>query len=104
MDTNRILLWFSFFLVIFFLSCEGEKTYKCEDLPKGILKNMTGFDGCGWIIQLEDGTRLEPLNLNNFDIKLIDDKSICIKFREVKNYGSHCQVGKVIEIIYIHDN
>lgn len=35
----------------------------CEDSQHGILRNLTGLDGCGWIIQLSDSSKLEPINL-----------------------------------------
>ena len=35
----------------------------CEDSHHGILRNLTGLDGCGWIIQLSDSSKLEPINL-----------------------------------------
>ncbi|SHE33849.1 hypothetical protein SAMN05444274_10194 [Mariniphaga anaerophila] len=30
-----------------------------------ILKNLTGIDGCGWITQLSDSTKLEPLYIDD---------------------------------------
>lgn len=42
----------------------------CKDSHHGILRDLTGLDGCGWIIQLSDSTKLEPINLDDFDIEL----------------------------------
>ena len=67
----------------------------------GILKNLTGLDGCGWIIQLADSKRLEPINLDDFDIELKENKSVCIQFHERTDLGSYCMVGKVVELDFI---
>lgn len=97
-----ILKSFAFAIAfVFVLSCEKESTNKCENSSEGILKNLTGFDGCGWIIQLSDSTKLEPINLDDFDIDLVDNKSVCIRFHERTDLGSYCMVGEVIELDFI---
>ncbi len=80
-------------IILFSFSCEKENN--CQN---GILKNFTGLDGCGWIIQLPDSTKLEPINLEDFDIELVENKSICVQFQERADLGSFCMVGKVVEI------
>ena len=35
---------------------------------------MTGLDGCSWMIELNNGTRLEPTNLNDFNINLQENQ------------------------------
>ena len=89
------------FLSLFLFSCEKETTNKCENSQEGILKNLTGLDGCGWIIQLSDGTKLEPINIDVFDIELLENKSVCIQYHERKDLGSYCMVGKVVEVDFI---
>ena len=82
-------------------SCEKETTSKCGNSQEGILKNLTGLDGCGWTIQLSDSKLLEPINLDDFNIDLIENKSVCIQFHERTDLGSYCMVGKVVEIDFI---
>ncbi len=84
---------------IVLLSCEKENV--CENSQIGILKNLTGLDGCGWIIQLADSTKLEPINLDDFEIELTEGKQVCIQFHERKDLGSYCGVGKVVMIDFI---
>ncbi len=93
--TQRPVLKIIFIIgaIIFSFSCEKESN--CQN---GVLKNLTGFDGCGWIIQLSDSTKLEPINLEDFDIELVENKSICVQFQERTDLGSFCMVGKVVEI------
>lgn len=84
-----------------FISCDKVKEDECVNLKEGILKNLTGLDGCGWIIQLPDSTKLEPINLEDFDVELEVNKKVCIRYHERNDLGSYCMVGKVVEIEYI---
>ena len=77
------------------------KIFDCEDSHQGILRDLSGLDGCGWIIQLSDSTKLEPINLNDFDIELIENKPVCFRFHERDDLGSYCMVGKVVELDFI---
>jgi hypothetical protein len=83
------------------LSCEKETTNKCENSQEGVLRNLTGLDGCGWIIQLTDSTKLEPINLEDFNVELVENKSVCIQYVERIDLGSYCMVGKVVEIVFL---
>jgi len=70
-----------------FSSCEGEKVEKCVDCQEGILRNLTGLDGCGWIIQLTDSTKLEPINLKDFSIVLEANKKVYVQYHESGKNG-----------------
>lgn len=86
---------------MFVFACEKETVNKCENSQEGVLKNLTGIDGCGWIIQISDSIKLEPINLDEFDIELAENKSVCIQYHERKDLGSYCMVGKIVEIDFI---
>lgn len=77
------------------------EVFDYEDCHYGVLKDLTGLDGCGWIIQLADSTMLEPINLGNFDIELIENKSVCIQFHERTDLASYCMIGKIVELDFI---
>lgn len=62
---------------------------------------MTGLDGCGWMIQLESLSMLDPINLDSFDIKLENGKSVCIAYHERNDLGSYCMSGQVVELDFI---
>jgi hypothetical protein len=66
---------------------------------KGTIQDLTGLDGCGLVIQLEDQAYLEPVNLPEFSnsATLVDDQKVWVKYQEVSG-GSICMVGKIIEI------
>ncbi|RIH64895.1 hypothetical protein D1164_12710 [Mariniphaga sediminis] len=82
------------------LSCEKENN--CENFQIGILKNLIGFDGCGRAIQLSDSTRLEPIDLSDFDIELEENKSVYVQYQG-KPEMSIYQVGQTVIIDCIED-
>jgi len=50
---------------------------------------------------VNDSTRLEPVNLDDFEVELEENKAVCIQYQEKLNQGSYCMVGKVVEIVHI---
>jgi hypothetical protein len=61
------------------------------------MRNKTGLDGCGWVLQLNDNSYLEAQNLNDFEIEFVEGKDLHVKYEEV-NGGSVCMVGKIVKI------
>jgi hypothetical protein len=82
-------------IVFFFHSCSKNS---CLNSEEGVLKNYTGLDGCGWVIVLEDGTKLEPTNLTEFDLLLEEGKKISIRYEQISDAASICMVGEIIKI------
>ena len=66
---------------------------------KGLLHDYTGLDGCGMLIDLDNGTILEPTNLNDFqfDVNIVDGQKVWVSYHEVAA-GSICMVGEVVVI------
>ena len=75
--------------------------------PNGVtatLKNLTGLDGCSWVLVLENGKKLEPTNLRKFDhIKLEDGKQVIVEYETKPLAASICIVGTIVEIICISE-
>lgn len=84
-----------FSILILVLSCNQENP--CSGSVHAKLKNFSGLDGCGWILVLDDETKLEPNNLSEFEIELVEDKDVHVKFEEVEA-ASICMAGKIVEI------
>ncbi len=38
-----------------------------------VIVDMRGLDGCTFALQLENGKKLEPINLKTFDVKIKDE-------------------------------
>lgn len=83
--------------LIFLCSCSKNEGV-CENASKATLADYTGLDGCGWIIELDNGDRLEPTNLNDFDLELKDQQKIWVTYRSAANLGSICMVGEMVLI------
>ena len=99
MKRINILLFVLISLSLF--SCNKGFSDSCENGRQGVLKNLTGLDGCGWMIQLSDTERLDPMNLHKFDIELIENRPVCVQYRELDNIMNTCMAGKIVEIISI---
>jgi hypothetical protein len=85
-----------FLLILVFVSaCSKSHT----GMLKGTLHDYTGLDGCGMLIDLENGSTLEPTNLSDFqgDVSITDGQKVWIKYHEI-SAGSICMVGKVVVI------
>jgi len=83
-------------MTLLLLACNKNE---CSDSVKGKLKDLSGLDGCGFVIELENGNKLEPLNLSDFDIDLNDGKKVWISYHLTTNMiATTCMVGDIIEI------
>ena len=61
------------------------------------LIDLTGLDGCGWALVLPDDNRLEPVNLHQFEIDLVEDHTYEITYHLMEG-GSICMVGQMIKL------
>lgn len=85
-------------LTLLLFQCKNNWENNCV---KGRLVNLAGLDGCGWVIKLDNGSTLEPVNLGDFDIKLVNDRPVCVSYHAAKGYLSICMVGDIVEIEHI---
>ncbi|WP_281988700.1 hypothetical protein [Aquimarina aggregata] len=70
----------------------------CSDGVNGTLIEMSVLDGCSWIIQLDAGEKLQPVNLNNFEIEKKNELKVSMVYKEVEAMAGICMVGKMVEI------
>ena len=86
-------------------SIEKEKdNITCPNGVNATLKNLTGLDGCSWVLVLDNGKKLEPTNLKKFDnIKLEDGKKVIVEYETKPMAASICMVGTIVEIICISE-
>ena len=85
------------FLAVFAMPCVG-----CVDgLRPGnaILRDYTGLDGCGWVIEADEGVVLEPLNLGEFISDPHADMRLAIEYQEEGGYASICMVGPIVTLL-----
>jgi hypothetical protein len=73
------------------------KNTSCTSASKGKLKNLTGLDGCGWVIEA-NGKTYEPINLGEFDSSLlVENQHIFFSYNSFSG-GSICMVGETIQL------
>lgn len=70
---------------------------------KGIVKDYSNLDGCGFVIELEDGTKLEPAEIMVKDFELRDNQQVWLSYVELKDRVSICMVGKIVRITGIEE-
>lgn len=90
-------------ITIVLAGCNAEKNACGSDAVKATLKDFTGLDGCGWVLVLDDGSRLEPLNLGSQTIAPADGKKIWLTYKVANNSASICMVGEMVEITCISE-
>jgi hypothetical protein len=103
-----------------FWSCEDDKinNVSCTDGELATVKDLTGLDGCGFVFELSDGTRLEPMRLlfcgtpplpeevtedPLYNFQFIDGKQVRIKYEVLPDAASICMVGKIVKITCIEE-
>jgi len=59
---------------------------------------MNGLDGCGFNIKLDDGSILEPTNLDAYPSLRINNQRIQFTYKEIDHIASICMVGALVEI------
>jgi hypothetical protein len=81
------------------MSCNDDDIDDCSG-PM-VLRDSSGLDGCGFLLQLNLGDEfrtLEPINLSDFDIQPVDGLEVCGEFIVRPDLASICQVGEIVEL------
>ncbi len=88
---------FLLFSTLSFLIFGCSKTH--EGMTKATLKDYTGLDGCGIVIELENGDVLEPTNLTEFSssVSIADGQKVWVKYHSI-SAASICMVGPIVQI------
>ena len=73
-------------------------TSSCENAVQVTMNNLTGLDGCGWLLTLADGTRLEPINLDSYIATPVEGEKIWASITPRTDLASICMVGPIVEI------
>lgn len=109
---------FLILMVLVLLGCDDDDEPETCSTPATV-RNLTGLDGCGWVFELSDGTRLEPVqglprcgfgDLQQAldedplaDFEYVDGKRVLIGYEPV-NSGSFCMVGPTVKITCISED
>lgn len=83
-----------------FESCTAGKKASTSCTVEGTIKDMTGLDGCGMMIELSDGTKLNPVEytVKSFDFE--DGQQIRFSYEEIDAMNV-CMSGQTVKITCI---
>ena len=83
-------------VILSLISCKKEEVIeKAGCVTPATVLDLTGLDGCGFVFELEDGTRLEPLRLYYCGTPPLAKEVI-----EDPLYGFVFETGKKVKIGY----
>jgi hypothetical protein len=100
------------------VSCDDRMQAECEDAVLATVKDLSGLDGCGFLFELADGTRLEPQRLffcgtpplpkevtedPLYNFEFVEGKQVRIGFVEVTDAVSICMAGRIVKITCIEE-
>ncbi len=96
-------------IIISFTFCKKKTTQPVvKDLSyfTGVLRDENDFDGCGWVIELDvvdqyGNKWLEPLNINTFNLNLIDGQRVKFNYIPKNDRYSVCMLGTIGELTMI---
>ena len=84
-------------LLISFPSCEKVIPTGLGEV-EGIVRDYTGLDGCGFIIELVNGDKLEPVEVTDTNFVFMDGQRVAVTYTELTDVGSYCMVGIMVRI------
>lgn len=111
-------LVFVFALSFFLAGCAEEKVSTSSCATAATVRDMSGVDGCGWVFELNDGSKLIPYwtwfcgtpplpkemtedPLYNFEY--VDGKQVMISYEIMNDIATGCMSGQVVKITCISD-
>lgn len=100
MKVFSVMLFLTAVVLVSFNRCSKDEETK-DGMLSGILLNWSGFDGCGWVIELDDNQYVEPRNLTDFNLTLTDSMQVSLRYHIADNQASDCMAGTVVDLIEI---
>lgn len=102
-----------FILIMVIVSACSKETVKTSNCAvEATVRDLTGLDGCGFVFELNDGTKLEPrilmycgvlplspevTNDPLYNFQFVDGKKVRISYEQLEG-GSYCMVGPLVKI------
>lgn len=102
-----------FILMMVIVSACSKETVKTSNCTvEATVRDLTGLDGCGFVFELNDGTKLEPrilmycgtppiapevTNDPLYNFQFVEGKKVKISYEQVEG-ASICMVGPMVKI------
>jgi hypothetical protein len=101
--TDRLICFY-----LFFVGCSESEITHHACTARATIRDLTGLDGCGFVFELDNGEKIEPLPgelpedpLTNFEF--VDGKKVFISYEPDDRWGSYCMVGLVAKITCVSE-
>ena len=90
------LIYFLGLAIPMFISCDlDDEEHNCDLTAQGVIKDYTGFDGCGLLI-ISDSLTFEVLNWDEVDFIPEDEMEICFDYEVELEAASICMMVEII--------
>lgn len=86
----------SIFCALLLISCTKNS---CSNSVKAQFQNGKDFEGCGMLIQLQNGFLIEPINLSDFEKSPLAGENIFVSYHLSTSGESVCKVGGDLVVI-----
>jgi hypothetical protein len=106
-------------IILAFSACENDSlNVSCDTGVRATVRDLTGLDGCGFVFELRNGTRLEPQRMLYcgtpplpkeitedplFGFEFVDGKQVIIGYEVAEDAGSICMVGPIVKITCLQE-
>jgi hypothetical protein len=105
------------FVATLFFTCADEDSLEASCSVPATVKDLTGLDGCGFVFELEDGTRLQPFRIGYcgtpplpkgitedplYNFQFEAGKKVFIEYEPAEG-ASICMAGQLVKITCIRE-
>jgi len=106
-------------LSFLFITCDEEKIISsCDTSVLATVRDLTGLDGCGFVFELADGTKLQPQLLffcgtpplpkevtENplYNFEWVDGKQVRIAYEVIPDGANICMAGQIVRITCLEE-
>lgn len=92
-------------LVLLAVSCSEKKNNDIQTkTATGIIKDYSDIDGCSYIIELENGEKINPIIINNSNIELHDGDNVEITYEIIDSIADVCMAGQTAIVTFHNMN
>ncbi len=93
---RKIIYFLVLVLPIVFIRCDlDDEEQNCELITQGVIKDYTGFDGCGFLI-VSDSSTFEVLNWDEINFIPKDGMEVCFDYDIELEAVSICMMGQIV--------
>ena len=102
---SRTMLLSLLFLTLTQVACNSTRKTAGESPPlvTGTIIDQSGLGTCSWLVELPDGSRIEPVNWEDFTFELVAGKKVRLTYEEVPDAMGGCMAGPIVRILQLKE-